>query len=561
MAQFTNITKPSNTLITTNSFTKSGNYYYGTLALTAASGYKFDANANKYWRWGGVSGRVFKTGTLSLDDTKLTFSVSTSDGVIDSDLSAAVYIDAVAIVASQPITAPITQNCTNCTTNAPSTISSDTTQFNVIATPSNGYQFNTAPTLAFYDNNGDIVIDNNGNPAYYQFTVLASKLSANVTIDATTIDFNNVETVVITATAAAIPQYAEITVNTSLNNATISGIPQTVYENTVLQLTATANTDHEFQNAPYIYGLDANGNPITITFTVAQNKLTATVTADLSQYDLDENTVLTVYATAAAVVPYVDKYGTINLYKVTTNDLAAFAAQRFFKEKLNPSDTSGYFQLIDLGDFVVSVKRFYCAVTDVITDVLKCGNYNTNIAVNTPQNDNLTINCGTVAIPMHNNSNVDFDSEIKCFVPFVGYVSIPSDYCGKTIGLQYIVNLVNGDCVAKLTCNGIDIDFVQCSISNDIIYKTNKENNFVGNAEFNLQVLKGLQPFISVKYYTDANAQIYNADCVRVSLNSVIGYAQITELTNFAAANITETEKNTLIASLANGVIFENSSS
>ena len=556
MAQFTNITKPSNTLVTTNSFTKSGNYYYGTLALTAASGYKFDASGNKYWRWGNASGRIFKTGTLTLDDTKLTFSVSTSDGVIDSDLSAAVYIDAVAIVESLPITAPITQNCTNCTTNAPSTISSDATQFNVIATPSNGYQFNAAPTLVFYDNNGDIVIDNDGNPAYYQFTVLTSKLSANVTIDATTIDFNNVDTVVITATAAAIPQYVEITVNTSLNNATISGLPQTVYENTVLELTATANSDHEFTNAPYISGIDANGNPISIIFTVAQNKLTATVTADLSQYDLDENTVLTVNATASAIVPYIEKYGTINVYKVTTNDLAAFAAQRFFKEKINASDTSGYFEMIDLGDYVVSVKRFYCAITNVIADVLKCGNYNTNIVVNAPQNDNLTVNCGTVAIPLHNQSNVDYNTEIKAFLPFVGYVGVPSDYVGKTISLEYAVNLVTGDCVAKLSCNGIVIDLVECSISNDMLYKTNKENIYKGDAAFNMQVLKGLQPFVSVKYYSDENNAIYNSDNVRAVLNSIVGYCEVTELTNFVNNTITETEKQMLINALKNGVII-----
>lgn len=436
------------------------------------------------------------------------------------------------------------------------------TNLQLTATAANGYEFNAAPYIEF----NETILDGNGNPiTRLNFTVSNDKLTASVSIDLSecNLDYINQCTALnIVAVAAEIaPIQTEIDLETSLQNATISGIPQTVYTDTVLNLTATANTDYEFNTAPYIYGIDANGNPISLPFTVASNKLTATITADLSLYALNSLSVLTVYASADAITPYVEKYGTINLYKVTTNDLAAFAAQRFFKEKLNASDTSGYFQLIDLGDFVVSVKRFYCAVNDTLNAVLKCGNYNTNIQVETPENDNLTVDCGTVAIPMHNNSNVDFDSEIKCFVPFVGFVSIPSDYCGKTIALQYIVNLVNGDCVAKLTCNGIDIDFIQCSISNDIIYKTNKENNFVGNAEFNLQVLKGLQPFISVKYYTDVNAQIYNADCVRVSLNSVIGYAQITELTNFAAANITDTEKNTLIASLANGVIFENSSS
>lgn len=589
MATKQNVTNTiANTTITGNSFTKSGNYYSGTIYVKAADGYYFPeleagntkTSAQTPFRVTFVNGAnegvltAFYYGGSNYTDVDgvryyhtLRFQVFTSETNIDEttfNLPWKLYANAV-----QPISEPA-RTLTVSTTETHATISGlpqsvdVETNLQLTATAANGYEFNAAPYIEF----DEMILDGGGNPlTVLNFTVSNDKLTASVSINLAdcNLDYINQCTALnIVAVAAEIeptpPPQTEIDLETSLQNATISGIPQTVYTDTVLNLTATAITDYEFNSAPYIYGIDANGNPISLPFTVAANKLTATITADLSLYALNSLSVLTVYASADAITPYVEKYGTINLYKVTTNDLAAFAAQRFFKEKLNASDTSGYFQLIDLGDFVVSVKRFYCAVNDTLSAVLKCGNYNTNIQVETPENDNLTVDCGTVAIPMHNNSNVDFDSEIKCFVPFVGYVSIPSDYCGKTIGLQYIVNLVNGDCVAKLTCNGIDIDFVQCSISNDIIYKTNKENNFVGNAEFNLQVLKGLQPFISVKYYTDANAQIYNADCVRVSLNSVIGYAQITELTNFAAANITETEKNTLIASLANGVIFENNS-
>lgn len=439
------------------------------------------------------------------------------------------------------------------------------TNLQLTATAANGYEFNAAPYIEF----DEMILDGGGNPlTVLNFTVSNDKLTATVSINLANCNLNYINQCTalnIVAVAAEIaptpPPQTEIDLETSLQNCTVDGVPQTVYTDTVLNLTATANTDYEFNNAPYIYGIDTNGNPISLPFTVAANKLTATITADLSLYALNSQSVLTVYANADAITPYVEKYGTINIYKVTTQNLADFAAVRFKKEKDTPSDTSGFFQLIDLGDYVVSVKRFYCPITDVLTAYIKAGNYNTNIQAETPQNDNFVIDCGTVAIPMPNNSITDYqNTEIRVFLPFVGFVSVPSDYVGKTIALAYRVNIVNGDCVAVLTCNGIEIDFVQCTISNDIIFKTNKENKFSGNAEFNLQVLKGLQPYAVVKTVTDENKQLYNSDCVRVSLNTVIGYAQITELTNFAAANITETEKSTLIATLASGVIFENNS-
>lgn len=558
MAQFANITPPDHSYVSSqnisyNSYTYG---YYGTITLTADSGYKFDT-AVTYVMYRAAEQNSRINGVISADNSKCTFTIPANSNYY-GNLNFPIIFDGALI--SDGLTVNLTVNATNCTTNAPSSISDSDTALNIIATANSGFEFDTAPNIGFYDANGYILIGTDGDPLYFTFSVLQSKLSANVTVDLTLIDdFADVDSIIITATAATIqPQYEEITVNTSLNNATISGLPSTVYENTVLQLTATADSDHEFQNAPYIYGMDANGDPITITFTVAQNKLTATVTADLSQYDLDENTVLTVYATAAAVTPYVEKYGTINVYKVTTNDLAAFAAQRFFKEKINASDTSGYFEMIDLGDYVVSVKRFYCAVTDVIADVLKCGNYNTQIAVNAPENDNLTVNCGTVAIPSHNQSITDYNTEIKAFLPFVGFVGVPSDYVGKTISLEYLVNLVTGDCVAKLICNGIVIDFVECSISNDMLYKTNKENVYKGETAFNMQVLKGLQPYVSIKYYSDENKAIYNNDCLRSVIGLLVGYCEITELTNFVNNSITETEKQMLTNALANGVIIEN---
>ena len=442
---------------------------------------------------------------------------------------------------------PITTNLNNCTTNAPTNITGDMSTVNIICTANNNYEFDTAPTIIFYDNN---------NVALHSFTfnVLASKLSANVTFDVSQFnDFENVESIVLTATAAAVAQIVDV--QTNIQNAVLNGLPSDVYADSVLNLTVTANSGYEFNTVPNVFMIDGNGNPNIVYFTLAADKLSGAITLDLGNYVNMQSGHVTITANATAITPYVDKYGTINVYKVTTQNLSDFAALRFIKEKENPTDTSGFFQLVDLGDYVVSVKRFYCPIIDVLTAYIKAGNYNTNIQAETPQNDNFVIDCGTVTIPNKNNSITDYQTDIKIFLPFVGFVGVSSDYVGKTLTLKYKVNIITGDSLALLTCNGIEVDFIQCTVSNDIIFKTNKENVFGGNAEFNLQVLKGLQPYAVIKYFTDENKQIYNADCKRVLLSEISGYFVVSELTNFTA-NITETENQMLLNELSNGVII-----
>lgn len=526
------------------------------LTLTANNGYKFDTAPQLVFDQMILdeNGDPLTAANFTVSNDKITATLSIDLGQCNLDYLQqcnTITINATAAEIPTVKTVAITQNATNCTTNAPQNISETDTEINIICTAANGYQFDTAPTIMFYDGNGDILHG-------FTFTVLTSKLGANVAFDVSQFDdFADVETIILTATAAAIPQTVTVTVNAQ--NCTVNGVPQTVYPDTVLNLIANANSGYKFdtETPPQVYILDAHGNPNTVNFTLSENDTVAQCTVNLGGYTMDNTASVTITANAAAITPYVDKYGTINVYKVTTQNLTDFAAVRFKKEKDTPSDTSGYFQLIDLGDYVVSVKRFYCLISDVLTAYIKAGNYNTNIQAETPQNDNFIIDCGTVAIPMQNNSITDYqNSEIKIFLPFVGFVSLPSDYVGKTIALQYRVNIVNGDCLAVLSCNGIEIDFVQCTISNDVIFKTNKENNFSGNAEFNLQVLKGLQPYAVIKTVTDKNAQIFNADCLRVALSEISGYFAANEIENFISDTITETEKEILFNEIANGVFI-----
>lgn len=550
---------PSDCTVVTNTSVSESGKYRKTIVLNAPNGYKFDNTVNVSARTLYDNNWQIYTATLSNGDKTASFSFLSDEETGTTRIgynSSGVTITTYNLLQDVSTTITITQNTTNCTTNAPTTIAKTDTALNVTATAASGYRFDTAPIIQFL--NSDLVIDEDGNPAQYNFTIANDKLTANISINfPTLVDLTNVTSITITATAAAIPE--TITVTTIVTNCVLTGIPQNVYADTVLNLTATANNGYEFETEPYLEFFDSNGNPIFLAFTLASDNLTATLTADLGNYQLTGVNTISITATAAAVVPYSDKYGTINVYKVTTDNLAAFAAQRFFKERYDGTDTSGYFESVDLGNFVHSVKRFYCNVGETTAETLKCGNYNTQIAVQTPLNDNINIDCGTVTIPHKNNDNVDYNAQITLFLPFIGNVNLSVDYIGKTINLVYICNLITGNTIAKLTCNGILIDTYECNLCNDLIYKTSQKIETVktaGTIDFNLQILKGLQPFAILKYYQSENKKIYNADCLRGVISDYIGYLEITEITNFNNSTITENEKRLLFDELQTGVII-----
>lgn len=400
--------------------------------------------------------------------------------------------------------------------------------------------------------------DVNGVEKTVNLTVSVSGNDSTATATVTDFDYNYTAT--INGTFETV-----VFVSKNLSNCTISGINDYFFQsdlNTPFSITAAAVTGCQFETAPQL-SFTTNGlTPIVFTFTIAQNKLTATLTADLSSYYNDFAYIqsFTINAAAETVIPYSDTYGTINVYKVTNANLESFAAQRFFTENIAPPQGNETYQMIDLANYVCSLKRLYINVGDTAANVLKCGNYDTNINVVSPLADTLTIDCGTVEIPKPNDNITDYNSEIQIFLPFIGLNSIPTDYVGKTIGLEYIANIVTANAVAKLTCNNIVFAYYECDISTDLVYKTlaslNELKN-VGTLDFNMHVLKGLQPYIIVKYYTSANEKILNADCKRCVLNTITGKFTAIEITNFSSAKITNEEFEQLQRLLENGVIIE----
>lgn len=263
-------------------------------------------------------------------------------------------------------------------------------------------------------------------------------------------------------------------------------------------------------------------------------------------------TELTVFGNADVVQPStITNYGAINVYVVTLKNLDDFSKKRFFKVT-GETDTGAKYKEVNLGDYVNRIKRIFTSVPIGGDDVLKCGNYNTNIPVKTPESDVITLDFGDVELTGVNGNNEDYNAQIQLFIPCRGIVSVDNKYIGKTVNLTVKVNVITGDSVALLSCDGVIFQTERFSLSRDVIYKTGTNLAVIGGEEWDEQILYGLEPYVLITENLTVNVPVNNTQ-ENVTLQDVTGFARF-ENVNLNPSNLLVDEYNDIINSLEAGV-------
>lgn len=291
------------------------------------------------------------------------------------------------------------------------------------------------------------------------------------------------------------------------------------------------------------------GDAIVRNGTISEDKQTGTVTINLTSGASQ----FTVYANADVVQPpTIKNYGAINVYIVTLENLDEFSKKRFFKPT-GESDTGTTYSEVNLGEYVNRIKRIFAAVPVGGDDVLKCGNYNTEIKVKYPERDVILLNFGDVTLTGLNGDSEDYNAQISVFIPCRGFVAVDSKYIGKTINLSFKVNVITGDAVAFLSCDGVVFQLESFSLSRDVIYKTGTtELNIVGGTQWDEQILYGLEPYVIIMQNTTVNKPVNNTQ-ESVTIGDVTGYARF-ENVDLDTVNLLVDEYNNIISELENGV-------
>lgn len=335
-------------------------------------------------------------------------------------------------------------------------------------------------------------------------------------------------------------------------------LPEHLFEGDTLSVVLKANPNTAFDDTdemkiPVFSYQDEQGYYQSKPLTVSEDKQTATGQILLGDYQS-----MGVVAEAYPVTVVGERYGAINVYLVTLDELAEFSGKRFFKETgTDPSTGAPIYENIDLGAYVNKIRRVYTNIEASSTDVIRCGNYNTGVSCHQPAQDKITLDFGTAVVPAHNEDNTDYESEIQIFLPFAGFVNLNTDYAGKTIALQYVINVVTGNGVALLSCNGVVFQVEETEPSSEIIYLSPSTRvKTVGGDDWNEMLYYGLEPYIYCKWYESASNG-RNNDRQTGILGDFRGFNVFDDVTPIHTAEMLAEEQELIYTALSDGVYIE----
>ena len=378
------------------------------------------------------------------------------------------------------------------------------------------------------------------------------------------VDFPVTDSNEITVTLENVPTGSNITLTgecryvasvetTYLTGCTITGIKPWYIENETVTATLTANEGTYFKTVPQMQF--ESGSLIdshNYDFTVSENRKTATISQKLEFPKESVETATISFVGSTVPEKVVTGYGSINVYSVNDSILNKFSKERF---RSDTGEVSLAYDT-DLGDYVNKLHKVFCDVGEVTETTIKCGNYDTLIKAESINEPVVTVDFGNVTLPVNNSDSSDFNATVKVFVPFKGFVAVDADFIGKTLNLKYDVDLVTGDGCYKISVGDIIISQDVVKVSSDVIYKTSKNINLatIGSSGFSTDYLKGLKPFVVMKYYEPLQDRYNNDNSVKV-LSDVTGFAKFKDIT-LPTIDCLNSEYNEIVNLLSKGVIL-----
>lgn len=486
------------------------------ITLTADSGYQFD----------GVP-KLTISGTdhnFTLSGSNYTLDVNTIG--ISSDVSGTITATATAIAVNPTVT--INKNLTNVTMSPDVTsIELDGTSKVITLTADSGYEFSDIPYFE-WDRN-PYYFEQSGSSYIYDLNDLISE-NASITIY---------------ATATAIAKTKNVT--SQLTNCTITPPFNSMVENETYTLTLNANQGYKFVSTPILE--INNRDKLVLDFTkVTDYQYTLTFTADSSYFDTDTNAILS--GVAVEETPIVNKYGAIQVYKPSTSDMAELATKRF---RANNTVDGITYSDIDLGSYITQFKRVFFDVATTSKSNILLGRHDTLINTDVVNNDDVTIDCGTVLIQGSNNNELDAKIyKIKLVLPFYEVVELPSIYMNKTIHIVYQCNVITGyaDILINEVVDNTDllITKYRCKISQDLPYILgyDKLNGTLSDMQLNTSpkiILQKNNTFIDKGFTTYKKSLISNE----------VGYFEVQDIVTMSV-NATQKEKDLIENLLKSGV-------
>ena len=443
----------------------------------------------------------------------------------------------------------ITLNLTNCVSDTTQYDNTTTKSYNIKLTANDGYIFKddeipTITTWRYY------------SEQTHNFTLSDDKKTASILTDIQ----ESTAWAKINATAyegTPPTPVKKVAVTTQLTECTAnSDLPSEVEVGQTLNVTLTANEGSKFdknKSIPLFRYQDEHLDPVEKQLTISEDGRTATGSIVMGDWYY-----FRIVGDAYPVAVVGGKYGAVNVYLVTIDNLDEFSKKRYFRVTgTDPQTGASIYENVDLGDYVNKIIRIYTPIKASTTDVIRCGNYNTNISCLQPETDKITLDFGEVTIPNHNKNNVDFESYVQIFLPFLGFVNISNEYTGKTINLQYVINVVTGNGSALLSYDGVIFQVEKVEPRNNILYLSqNTESKTIGRDDWNERLFYGIEPYVLVKWYNSVGGGLNN-DRKSGNIGSFTGFSRFDDIEPISTKEMLTDEQKQIYTLLNGGVYVE----
>lgn len=245
------------------------------------------------------------------------------------------------------------------------------------------------------------------------------------------------------------------------------------------------------------------------------------------------------------------KYGFVSIYNPTYDEVDALSKKRFYSVTQE--------QMLDLSQYIISFRKLYVDIPQIARELVYFGKYNTNVSSNILTTNFIETDCGTITIDEYNKNSLDYNGvEIEIYLPFVGSTSLnPNQVYNKQLRLLYRTNPLNGDCVALLFSDNIQVAYSQGNVSFDvpINFKYGNLNNY-GTSD-NALYMAELQPYIEIKtnrQYQNMNSRLLNNN-LWIKISDCNGYVEFDNIEFHPINKINKDEYDEIISLLQNGVI------
>ena len=245
------------------------------------------------------------------------------------------------------------------------------------------------------------------------------------------------------------------------------------------------------------------------------------------------------------------KYGFVSIYNPTYDEVDELSKLRFYS-------MTGT-EILDLSQYIISFRKLYVDIPQIARELVYFGKYNTNVSSNIITTNFIETDCGTITIDEYNKNSLDYNGvEIDLYLPFIGNISLnPNQVYGKPLHLVYRTNPLNGDCVAFILSDNVQIAYSQGNVSFDIPinFKYGNLNNYGTND--NALYMAGLQPYIEVRtnrQYQNMSSRLLNNN-LWVQISECSGYVLFNDVELHPVNRINKDEWDEIVSLLQGGIV------